>query len=72
MKIYEIYSWPLINNIPGKLKRYFFSNKDAANQFVKYLDKVESDYKHNIYESDLNCALTLNDELCEEIIKGEI
>ena len=72
MKIYEIYAWPVINNIPGRPKRYFFLNQDAANQFVKYLDKVETDYPHNIYELDLNCASTLNDELCEEIMKGKI
>ena len=46
MKIYEIYSWT-----KGKqIKRYFFTNIEAANKFIEYLNKVEPDYPHKIGE----------------------
>ena len=59
MKIYEIYSWP-----KGKqIKRYFFTNIEAANKFIECLNKVESDYPHKISE------LTVYDQ-CNDYIDG--
>lgn len=50
MKIYEVFSWPVKNNIPQKPKRYFFTNIEAANKFIEFLNKVEPDYPHKFEE----------------------
>ena len=44
-KIYEIFSWPNLRIYPNaRLKLFNFKNKEIADKFAKYLDKIESDY----------------------------
>lgn len=66
MKIYEVFSWPVKNNVPQKPKRYFFTNSKAANKFVEHLNKVEPDHPH--YGIELTVYDQCNDYINEHVI----
>lgn len=61
MKIYELFSWPVKDNIPQKPKRYFFTNIKAANKFIEFLNKIEPDHPH--YATELTAYDQCNDNI---------
>ena len=66
MKIYEVFSWPVKNNVPQKPKRYFFTNSKAANKFIEHLNKVEPGYPH--YGVEMTVYDQCNDYINEHVI----
>ena len=70
-KIYEVFSWPNPIIYPcSRPKIYDFKNKEIADNFVKYLDEIESDYaphtvKDIILYDDFETAKTDYERLLE-------